>query len=107
VVSVSPGLVDTDFVKGLDRSGATKQVARRRSSVSPRRRDRRRDAGRRHHFRYSTGCIFPVDGGRRWPDRATFLVAESNSLYNDVILDNIRNARISANSAMPTARRRV
>ncbi len=65
VVSVSPGLVDTDFVKGLDKKWRDEQAAR-----TPLRRLATADEigaatlAVVTHFRYSTGCIFPVDGGR-------------------------------------------
>jgi len=65
VVSVSPGLVDTEFVRGLDRKWRDEQAAR-----TP--------LGRLAHpeeigaavvavasmLKYSNGCIIPVDGGR-------------------------------------------
>jgi 3-oxoacyl-[acyl-carrier protein] reductase len=65
VVSVSPGLVDTDFVKGLDQNWRDEQAAR-----TPLKRLATADEigaatlAVVTHFRYSTGCIFPVDGGR-------------------------------------------
>ncbi len=65
VVSVSPGLVDTDFVKGLDKKWRDEQAAR-----TPLKRLATADEigaatlAVVTHFRYSTGCIFPVDGGR-------------------------------------------
>ena len=65
VVSVSPGLVDTDFVKGLDQKWRDEQAAR-----TPLKRLATADEigaatlAVVTHFRYSTGCIFPVDGGR-------------------------------------------
>lgn len=65
VVSVSPGLVDTDFVKGLDQKWRDEQASR-----TPLKRLATADEigaatlAVVTHFRYSTGCIFPVDGGR-------------------------------------------
>ena len=65
VVSVSPGLVDTDFVKRLDKKWRDEQAAR-----TPLKRLATADEigaatlAVVTHFRYSTGCIFPVDGGR-------------------------------------------
>ena len=65
VVSVSPGLVDTDFVKGLDRKWRDEQATR-----TPLKRLASADEigaatlAMVTHFPYSTGCIFPVDGGR-------------------------------------------
>lgn len=65
VVSVSPGLVDTDFVKGLDKKWRDEQATR-----TPLRRLASADEigaatlAMITHFPYSTGCIFPVDGGR-------------------------------------------
>ena len=65
VVSVSPGLVDTDFVKGLDKKWRDEQATR-----TPLRRLATADEigaatlAMVTHFPYSTGCIFPVDGGR-------------------------------------------
>jgi 3-oxoacyl-[acyl-carrier protein] reductase len=65
VVSLSPGLVDTDFVKGLDQKWRDEQAAR-----TPLKRLATADEigaaalAIATHFRYSTGCIFPVDGGR-------------------------------------------
>jgi len=65
VVSLAPGLVDTDFVKGIDAAWRDDQI-------------RRTPMGRlatpaeigaaalaiATHFPFSTGCMFPVDGGR-------------------------------------------
>lgn len=65
VVSVSPGLVDTDFVKGLDKQWRDEQATR-----TPLRRLASADEigaatlAMITHFPYSTGCVFPVDGGR-------------------------------------------
>jgi len=65
VVSVSPGLVDTDFVKGLDQRWRDEQAARTplRRLASP-----EEIAAAvlcvATVLRYSTGCIIPVDGGR-------------------------------------------
>lgn len=65
VVSVSPGLVDTDFVKNLDQSWRNEQAQR-----TPLRRLANADEigaaalAVVTHLKYSTGCIIPVDGGR-------------------------------------------
>jgi 3-oxoacyl-[acyl-carrier protein] reductase len=65
VVSVSPGLVDTDFIKGLDPGWRQEQVNRTPLGrlTSP------DDVSRAvlaaaTMLTYSTGCIIPVDGGR-------------------------------------------
>ena len=65
VVSVSPGLVDTDFVRGLDQKWRDEQAAR-----TPLRRLATPDEvaaavlAVATVLRYSNGCIIPVDGGR-------------------------------------------
>jgi 3-oxoacyl-[acyl-carrier protein] reductase len=65
VVSVSPGLVDTDFVKGLDSKWRDEQAAR-----TPLKRLATADEigaaafAVAVHLKYSTGCIIPIDGGR-------------------------------------------
>lgn len=65
VVSVSPGLVDTDFVKGLDQRWRDEQAAR-----TPLRRLATADEigaavlAVATVLKYSNGCIIPVDGGR-------------------------------------------
>ncbi len=65
VVSVSPGLVDTDFVKGLDKKWRDEQAAR-----TPLRRLATADEigaaalAVVAHLHYSTGCIIAIDGGR-------------------------------------------
>ena len=65
VVSVSPGLVDTDFVKNLDQSWRDEQASR-----TPLKRLASADEigaaalAVATHLKYSTGCIIPVDGGR-------------------------------------------
>ena len=65
VVSVSPGLVDTDFVRGLDRKWRDEQAAR-----TPLRRLATPDEvaaavlALASVLKYSNGCIIPVDGGR-------------------------------------------
>ncbi len=65
VVSVSPGLVDTDFVKGLDKKWRDLQVAR-----TPLKRLASADEigaatlAVATHLVYSTGCVIDVDGGR-------------------------------------------
>jgi 3-oxoacyl-[acyl-carrier protein] reductase len=65
VVSVSPGLVDTDFVKGLDQKWRDEQAARTplRRLATP------SEIGAAvlavaSVLKYSNGCIIPVDGGR-------------------------------------------
>ena len=65
VVSVSPGLVDTDFVKNLDKKWRDEQAAR-----TPLRRLATADEigaaalAVATHLKYSTGCIIAIDGGR-------------------------------------------
>ncbi len=65
VVSVSPGLVDTEFVKSLDQTWRSEQIARTplASLASP---EHVADAvlACATHFTFSTGSIFAVDGGR-------------------------------------------
>jgi 3-oxoacyl-[acyl-carrier protein] reductase len=65
VVSVSPGVVETGFIKGLGESWRTEQVSRTplRRFASP---EDVADAvlAVATSLRYSTGCIIPVDGGR-------------------------------------------
>jgi NAD(P)-dependent dehydrogenase (short-subunit alcohol dehydrogenase family) len=65
VVSVSPGVVETDFIKGLDESWRTEQAHRTPLGrlASP---EDVADAvlAAATTLRYSTGCIIPVDGGR-------------------------------------------
>lgn len=65
VVSVSPGLIDTEFVKSLDQEWRDQQVAlavlgRLASPVEV------ADAvvAAASHLKFSTGIIIPVDGGR-------------------------------------------
>lgn len=65
VVSVSPGLVDTDFVKNLDQKWRDEQAGR-----TPLKRLATADEigaaalAVVTHLKYSTGCIIPIDGGR-------------------------------------------
>lgn len=65
VLSVSPGLVDTDFVRGLDQKWRDEQALR-----TPLRRLATPDeiaaavVSVATVLRYSNGCIIPVDGGR-------------------------------------------
>jgi len=65
VVSVSPGLVDTEFVQGLDQKWRDEQAAR-----TPLRRLATPDEvgaavlAVATVLKYSNGCIIPVDGGR-------------------------------------------
>jgi 3-oxoacyl-[acyl-carrier protein] reductase len=65
VVSVSPGLVETGFIKGLDETWRKEQTSRTALGrlASP---DDVADAvvAVATTLRYSTGCIIPVDGGR-------------------------------------------
>lgn len=65
VIAIAPGLVDTDFVDGLDPSWRLAQIARTPLGhlASP------QDVSRAvlaavTLLTYSTGCILPVDGGR-------------------------------------------
>jgi 3-oxoacyl-[acyl-carrier protein] reductase len=65
VVSVSPGLVDTEFVRGLDQKWRDEQAARTplRRLATP------QEVGDAvlavaTTLKYSNGCIIPVDGGR-------------------------------------------
>jgi 3-oxoacyl-[acyl-carrier protein] reductase len=65
VVSVSPGLVDTEFVRGLDQNWRDEQASRTplRRLATP------REVGTAvlaaaTLLPYSNGCIIPVDGGR-------------------------------------------
>ena len=65
VVSVSPGLVDTDFVKNLDKKWRDEQAVR-----TPLKRLATADEigaatlSVATHLKYSTGCIIAIDGGR-------------------------------------------
>ena len=65
VVSVSPGLVDTDFVKNLDKKWRDEQALR-----TPLKRLATADEvgaatlAVATHLQYSTGCIIAIDGGR-------------------------------------------
>ena len=65
VVSVSPGLVDTEFVKGLDQKWRDEQAGR-----TPLKRLATADEvgaaalAVATVLKYSTGCIVPIDGGR-------------------------------------------
>lgn len=65
VVSVSPGVVETDFIKGLDLSWRNEQMSRTpmKRLATP---EDVADAvlAVATTLRYSTGCIIPVDGGR-------------------------------------------
>jgi 3-oxoacyl-[acyl-carrier protein] reductase len=65
VVSVSPGVVETEFIKGLDQSWRDEQMKRTPLGrfASP---DEVADAvlAVSTTLRCSTGCIIPVDGGR-------------------------------------------
>ncbi len=65
VVSVSPGLVDTDFVKGLDKKWRDEQAAR----TPLKRLAAANEIGAAAlavvaHLHYSTGRIIAIDGGR-------------------------------------------
>ena len=65
VISISPGLVDTDFVKGLDKKWRDEQAER-----TPLKRLATADEigaaalAVVAHLSYSTGCIIAIDGGR-------------------------------------------
>jgi 3-oxoacyl-[acyl-carrier protein] reductase len=65
VVSVSPGLSDTDFVKALDRNWRDEQAAR---TPLQRLADPREVAlavvAMATHLTFTTGAVIPVDGGR-------------------------------------------
>jgi 3-oxoacyl-[acyl-carrier protein] reductase len=65
VVSVSPGLVDTEFVKSLDPEWRAEQTARTPLGrlASPEDVAAAVVAAVRD-FTFATGCVFPVDGGR-------------------------------------------
>jgi 3-oxoacyl-[acyl-carrier protein] reductase len=65
VVSVSPGLSDTDFVKQMDRAWRDEQAAR----TPLRRLARPEEVGAAvvaaaAHLTFTTGAVIPVDGGR-------------------------------------------
>jgi 3-oxoacyl-[acyl-carrier protein] reductase len=65
VVSISPGVVQTEFIKGLDATWRSEQISRTPLGrlASP---DDVADAvlAVATTLRWSTGCIIPVDGGR-------------------------------------------
>lgn len=65
VLSVSPGLVDTEFVKSMDTAWRDEQAAR---TPLERLADPREIAQAvlvaARDLRFSTGCVLPVDGGR-------------------------------------------
>jgi 3-oxoacyl-[acyl-carrier protein] reductase len=65
VVSVSPGVVETDFIKGLDESWRREQTSKTVLGrlATP---EDVADAvfAVATNLRYTTGCIIPVDGGR-------------------------------------------
>jgi 3-oxoacyl-[acyl-carrier protein] reductase len=66
VVSVSPGLVDTDFVKSLDINWRHEQVARTPlSRLAAPAEVAQAVIAAATHFTFSTGAIFSVDGGRQ------------------------------------------
>lgn len=66
VVSVSPGLVDTDFVKSLDISWRHEQVARTPlARLAAPAEVAQAVIAAATHFTFSTGSIFAVDGGRQ------------------------------------------
>ena len=65
VVSVSPGLVDTEFVKSLDVSWRNDQVARTPLARLAAPADVAQAViAAATHFSFSTGIVFAVDGGR-------------------------------------------
>jgi 3-oxoacyl-[acyl-carrier protein] reductase len=65
VVSISPGVVETDFIKGLDEKWRREQTTRTPLGRLATPQDVA-DAvlAAATTLRYSTGCIIPVDGGR-------------------------------------------
>jgi 3-oxoacyl-[acyl-carrier protein] reductase len=65
VISISPGLVDTEFVQSLDQSWRDEQVARTPMGRLARP-EEVADAvvGVVREFRFTTGAVIPVDGGR-------------------------------------------
>lgn len=66
VVSVSPGLVDTEFVKSLDINWRHEQVARTPLARLATPADVAQAViAAATHFTFSTGVIFSVDGGRQ------------------------------------------
>jgi 3-oxoacyl-[acyl-carrier protein] reductase len=66
VVSVSPGLVDTDFVKSLDVSWRHDQVARTPlARLAAPAEVAQAVIAAATHFTFSTGAVFAVDGGRQ------------------------------------------
>lgn len=65
MLSVSPGLADTDFVKGVDTSWRDEQLDKTplKSLVSP---EQVAEAvlSAKEHLLFTTGAVIPVDGGR-------------------------------------------
>src|SRR5258708_14259176 len=65
VVSVSPGLVDTDFVKNLDKKCRDEQALRTPlNRLAPPDETGAPALSAATHLQYSTGCIIAIDGGR-------------------------------------------
>lgn len=65
VVSVSPGLVDTEFVKSLDPKWRDEQVMRTPlARLAAPAEVAQAVLATATHFRFSTGTVFAVDGGR-------------------------------------------
>ena len=65
VVSVSPGLVDTDFVKKMDANWRNNQAAHTPlARLATPAEVATAVVAAATHFTFSTGCIFAVDGGR-------------------------------------------
>jgi NAD(P)-dependent dehydrogenase (short-subunit alcohol dehydrogenase family) len=64
VVSVSPGLVDTEFIKGLSEQWRNEQVARTALGRLPTPEDVSRAVLAAATLECSTGCVISVDGGR-------------------------------------------
>jgi 3-oxoacyl-[acyl-carrier protein] reductase len=66
VLSISPGAVDTDFIKGLDDSWRSQQVGRTPMSrlATPEEVAEAVLAAARL-FTFTTGSVLPIDGGRR------------------------------------------
>ena len=65
VVSIAPGLVDTEFVKGLDEQWRQDQVSRTPlARLAAPEEVARAVLAMATHFKFSTGTVFAVDGGR-------------------------------------------
>jgi 3-oxoacyl-[acyl-carrier protein] reductase len=66
VVAIAPGLVDTEFVKPMDRRWHAEQTARAHAArpAGHPGRDCRGGRGCDNGLTFATGCVFLVDGGR-------------------------------------------